>query len=46
MYYELCNIVPEHADIMPSEDGQLTEICKGNKYPQIEPHWTVLKIIL
>jgi hypothetical protein len=24
-------VVPEHVDLMPSEDGQLTETCKGNK---------------
>jgi hypothetical protein len=23
---------PEHVDHMPSEDDQLTETCKGNKY--------------
>jgi hypothetical protein len=28
--------VSEHVDLMPSEDGQLTETCKGNKYLQIE----------
>jgi hypothetical protein len=38
--------VPEHVDPIPSEDGQLTETCKGNKYLQIESHWTVLRIIL
>jgi hypothetical protein len=26
---------------MPSEDGQLTETCKGNKYLLIESNWTV-----
>jgi hypothetical protein len=31
---------------MPSEDGQLTETCKGDKYLQIESHWTVLTIII
>jgi hypothetical protein len=31
---------------MPSEDGQLTETRKGNKYLQIESHWTVLAVIL
>jgi hypothetical protein len=31
---------------MPSEDGQLTETCKSNKYVQIESHWTVLTIII
>jgi hypothetical protein len=25
---------------MLSEDGQLTETSKGNKYLQIESHWT------
>jgi hypothetical protein len=25
-------VIPEHADLMPSEDGQLTETCKSNKY--------------
>jgi hypothetical protein len=39
-------VVPEHADLMPSEVGQLTETCKGNKYLQIESRWTVLTIIL
>jgi hypothetical protein len=31
---------------MPSEDGQLTETCKGNKYLQIESHWKVLTNII
>jgi hypothetical protein len=31
-------VVSEHVDFMPSEDGQLTERCKGNKYPHIESH--------
>jgi hypothetical protein len=39
-------VVSEHVDLMPSEDGQLTEMCKGDKYLQIESHWTVLTIIL
>jgi hypothetical protein len=39
-------VVSEHVDLMPSEDGQLTETCKCNKYLQIESHWTVLTIIL
>jgi hypothetical protein len=38
-------VVPEH-DLMPSEDGQLTETCKGNKYLKIESHWMVSTIIL
>jgi hypothetical protein len=29
---------------MPSEDGQPTATCKGNKYLQIAPHWTVVTI--
>jgi hypothetical protein len=29
-------VVSEYVDLMPSEDGQLTEICKGNKYLQIQ----------
>jgi hypothetical protein len=29
-----------------SEDGQLTETCKGNKYLQIESLWVVLTVIL
>jgi hypothetical protein len=29
-------IVPKHVDIKPSEDGQLTETCKGSKYIRIE----------
>jgi hypothetical protein len=29
-----------------AEDGQLTKTCKGNKYLEIETHWTVLTIIL
>jgi hypothetical protein len=33
-------------NISRDEDGQLTETCKGNKYLQIESHWTVLIIIL
>jgi hypothetical protein len=39
-------VVSEHVDLMPYEDGQLTETCKGNKYLQIESHWTVLTVIL
>jgi hypothetical protein len=39
-------VVSEHGDLIPSKDGQLTETCKGNKYLQIELHWTVLTIIL
>jgi hypothetical protein len=39
-------VVPENVDLMPSQDGQLTETCKGNKYLQIESHWTVLTIIV
>jgi hypothetical protein len=35
---------PKHVDPMPSERGQLTEICKGSKYIQIELYWTVLTI--
>jgi hypothetical protein len=29
-------IVVSDVDLMPSEDGRLTETCKGNKYLQIE----------
>jgi hypothetical protein len=36
----------DYVDLMPSEDGQLTETCKGNKYLQIESHWMVLTIII
>jgi hypothetical protein len=25
-------VVAENVDLLPSEDGQLTESCKGNKY--------------
>jgi hypothetical protein len=32
MYYEFCIVVSEHADLKPSEDDQLTETWKGNKY--------------
>jgi hypothetical protein len=39
-------VVPEHVDLMPSEDGELTETCKGNNYLQIESHLMVLTIIL
>jgi hypothetical protein len=28
-------VISEHVDPMHSEDGQLTETCKGNKYLQI-----------
>jgi hypothetical protein len=45
MYYELVIVVSEH-DLMPSEDAQLTETCKSNKYLQTEPHCSVLIIIL
>jgi hypothetical protein len=40
------SLVSEHVDLMPSEDGQLTEACEGNKHLQIETHWTVLTIII
>jgi hypothetical protein len=39
-------VVSDHVDLMPSEDGQLTGTCIGNKYLHIESHWTVLRIIL
>jgi hypothetical protein len=29
-------VVSEHTDPMPSEDGHLTETCKGSNYIQIE----------
>jgi hypothetical protein len=38
-------VVPEHVDLMPSEDGQLTETCEDDKYLQVESHWTVLTIL-
>jgi hypothetical protein len=41
-----CQIVSFFRVLRPTEDGQLTETCKGNKYLQIESHWTVLTIIL
>jgi hypothetical protein len=34
-------VVSEHVDLMPYEDGQLAEICKGNKYLQTESHKAV-----
>jgi hypothetical protein len=39
-------VVPKHVEIMPSEDGQLTETRKGNKYIRIESHWTGLTIVI
>jgi hypothetical protein len=39
-------VLSEHVDLKPSEDGQLTKTCKGNKYLQIESHYMVLTIIL
>jgi hypothetical protein len=39
-------VAPEHVDLMPFKDGQLTEACKGNEHLQIESHWMVLTIIL
>jgi hypothetical protein len=36
MYHELHNSSSLHLDLMPSEDGQLTETFKGNKYLQTE----------
>jgi hypothetical protein len=39
-------VVSDRVDFKPSEDGQLTETCKGNKYLEIESHWMVLTIIL
>jgi hypothetical protein len=35
MYYELSNSSSWTVELMPSEDGQLTETCKGNKYLQL-----------
>jgi hypothetical protein len=35
-------VVPKHVDFKPSENGQLTETCKGSKYIQIESHWMVI----
>jgi cytolysin (calcineurin-like family phosphatase) len=32
-------VVSEHVDLMPSEDGQLTETCKSNQYIWIESHY-------
>jgi hypothetical protein len=46
MYYEIVIVVSKHVDLMPSENGQLTETCKVNKYLQIESRFTVLTIIL
>jgi hypothetical protein len=43
---ELRHGLSEHVDLMPSEDGQVTETCKGNKCLQIESHWTELTIFL
>jgi hypothetical protein len=37
-------VVSEHVDLVPSEDGQLTETYKG--YVQIDSHWRALTIIL
>jgi hypothetical protein len=31
-------VVFEHVDLILSEDGQLNETCKGNKYLQIKSH--------
>jgi hypothetical protein len=28
-------VVSEHVDLMPSDDGQVTKTCKGNKYLQM-----------
>jgi hypothetical protein len=39
-------VVSKHVEPTPSEDGQLTKTCKGNKYLQIESHWIALTIIL
>jgi hypothetical protein len=39
-------VVPEHVDLMSSEDSQLTKTSKGNRYLQIESHWTVSTTIL
>jgi hypothetical protein len=43
---KLLTVVSDHVDLMPFEDGELTESYKGNKYLQIESHWTVLTVIL
>jgi hypothetical protein len=39
-------VISDHVDLMTSEDGQLIETCKDNKYLQIESQCTVLTIIL
>jgi hypothetical protein len=39
-------VVPEHVDLVPSEDGQLTDTCKGSKYLQIESLWIVSTITI
>jgi hypothetical protein len=39
-------VVSDHVYLTASEDDKLTETCKGNKYLQIESHWTLLTIIL
>jgi hypothetical protein len=46
MYYESCNSSSKHVDIKSSEDGELTETCKGSKYIRIETRGTELVIIL
>jgi hypothetical protein len=38
-------VVPKPIDLMPSEDGQLTETCKGSKYIHIESNWMMVTII-
>jgi hypothetical protein len=38
--------IPQHVELGPSEDGQLTETCKGDKYLQIESDWTASAVIL
>jgi hypothetical protein len=38
--------VSEHVYLMPSEDGQMTEKCRGDECLQIESHWMILTIIL
>jgi hypothetical protein len=46
MYTNFVIVVPEHVDLMPSEDSQPTKTREDNKCLQIESHWTVLTIIL
>jgi hypothetical protein len=35
---KLVIVVSEHVDLMPSDEGRLTETCRGSECLQVESH--------